>query len=68
MNGDETKERIARFQSFFMNNYPRVKAFAWKLLKSEEDAEDIPRISLPNYGRNRNCGKVGTNGILTCMP
>lgn len=41
MNGDETKERIARFQSFFMNNYPRVKAFAWKLLKSEEDAEDI---------------------------
>lgn len=30
-----------KFEQFFIMTYPKVKAFAWKLLKSEEDAEDI---------------------------
>lgn len=34
-------DRVLRFKAFFMKNYPRVKAFAWKMLSSEEDAEDI---------------------------
>lgn len=34
-------ERTLRFKKFFIENYPKVKAFAWKILKSEDDAEDI---------------------------
>ena len=30
-----------RFRKFFDKSYPKVKTFAWQLLKSEEDAEDI---------------------------
>lgn len=30
-----------KFEVFFMHYFPRVKNFAWKLLKSEYDAEDI---------------------------
>ena len=30
-----------KFEQFFMNHYPKVKNFARKLVKSEEDAEDI---------------------------
>ncbi len=41
MANSDNKERAARFRAFFMSNYPRVKMFALKLLKSEEDAEDI---------------------------
>ena len=29
------------FQSFFTVNFPKVKNFARKLLKSDEDAEDV---------------------------
>lgn len=35
----ETKTR--QFKKFFDKNYPKVKTFAWQLLKSEEDAEDV---------------------------
>ena len=41
MTDNANTEKIARFKTFFTDNYPRVKSFAWKLLKSEEDAEDI---------------------------
>ncbi|MEJ8740194.1 RNA polymerase sigma-70 factor [Phocaeicola sp. HCN-6420] len=34
-------EKTDKFRKFFLENFPKVKAFAWKLLKSEEDAEDI---------------------------
>lgn len=37
----EEKEKRKKFESFFVSNYPKVKMFAWKLLKSENDAEDI---------------------------
>ncbi|MDD2246920.1 MAG: RNA polymerase sigma-70 factor [Proteiniphilum sp.] len=30
-----------KFEEFFMCHFPKVKNFAWKLLKSEHDAEDI---------------------------
>lgn len=34
-------EKTLRFRKFFLENFPKVKAFAWKILKSEDDAEDI---------------------------
>ena len=40
------------FQSFFTVNFPKVKNFARKLLKSDEDAEDVV-----NSGNNRKYGK-----------
>ena len=30
-----------KFERFFIITFPKVKAFAWKILKSEDDAEDI---------------------------
>lgn len=30
-----------KFEQLFIMVFPKVKAFAWKILKSEEDAEDI---------------------------
>ncbi|MCE9438923.1 RNA polymerase sigma-70 factor [Bacteroides fragilis] len=38
LNNESNKKK---FEQFFIMTYPKVKAFAWKLLKSEEDAEDI---------------------------
>lgn len=35
------QEKKKKFERFFILTYPKVKAFAWKLLRSEEDAEDI---------------------------
>ncbi len=36
------ENRTLRFREFFNKNYPKVKTFAWQLLKSEEDvAQDI---------------------------
>lgn len=34
-------KKTLRFKKFFLENFPKVKAFAWKILKSEDDAEDI---------------------------
>lgn len=34
-------EKNKKFEQFFILTFPKVKAFAWKLLHSEEDAEDI---------------------------
>ena len=39
LNSESNKKK--KFEQFFIMTYPKVKAFAWKLLKSEEDAEDI---------------------------
>lgn len=30
-----------KFEHIFYRIFPKVKAFAWKILQSEEDAEDI---------------------------
>lgn len=35
------EERKRKFEQFFIATFPKVKAFAWKVLKSENDAEDI---------------------------
>ncbi len=35
------EDKILQFKKFFDKNYPKVKTFAWHLLKSEEDAEDV---------------------------
>ena len=37
----EEQERKRKFEQFFILTFPKVKAFAWKILQSEEDAEDI---------------------------
>lgn len=34
-------QKKREFEQFFILTFPKVKAFAWKILKSEEDAEDI---------------------------
>lgn len=34
-------EREKLYEKFFILNFPKVKSFAYKILKSEEDAEDI---------------------------
>lgn len=35
------QEKKKKFEQFFIITFPKVKAFAWKVLKSEDDAEDI---------------------------
>ncbi|MCC8036157.1 MAG: sigma-70 family RNA polymerase sigma factor [Rikenellaceae bacterium] len=35
------KEHLRDFEKFFLEYYPRAKAFARKILMSDEDAEDI---------------------------
>lgn len=35
------QEKKKKFEQFFIITFPKVKAFAWKILKSEDDAEDI---------------------------
>lgn len=35
------QERKRKFEQFFILTFPKVKQFAWKILKSENDAEDI---------------------------
>lgn len=35
------EQRKKKFEQFFIATFPKVKAFAWKVLKSEDDAEDI---------------------------
>lgn len=34
-------EKKRKFEQFFIMVFPKVKAFAWKVLKSEDDAEDV---------------------------
>lgn len=47
-----------RFEQFYAANFPRVKNFAKLLTKSEEDAEDMPRIYFLSYGHVLNFGKI----------
>lgn len=37
----DEQEKKKKFEQFFILTFPKVKAFAWKILRSEEDAEDI---------------------------
>lgn len=34
-------EKKKKFEQFFIIVFPKIKAFAWKVLKSEDDAEDL---------------------------
>ena len=36
----DVEDKVVHFRTFFNKNFPKVKTFAWQLLKSEEDAED----------------------------
>lgn len=56
LNNESNKKK--KFEQFFIMTYPKVKAFAWKLLKSEEDAEDIAQIYSQNYGLILRFGKI----------
>lgn len=40
---EHLKEQLKKrkFEQFFIVTFPKVKAFAWQILKSEDDAEDI---------------------------
>lgn len=38
---NDQKQKEKDFQSFFTANFPKVKKFARRLLKSDEDAEDV---------------------------
>lgn len=35
------EEQKTKFELVFIEVYPKLKAYAWKLLKSEDDAEDV---------------------------
>lgn len=37
---NEQQKKI-KFEQFFIVTFPKIKAFAWKILKSEDDAEDV---------------------------
>lgn len=37
----DEQQKKKKFEHFFILTFPKVKAFAWKILKSEEDAEDV---------------------------
>lgn len=37
----DEQQKKRKFEQFFILTFPKVKAFAWKVLKSEEDAEDV---------------------------
>jgi RNA polymerase sigma-70 factor (ECF subfamily) len=41
MHVDENRKLNDEFGKFFVENYPRVKAFARQILMSEQDAEDL---------------------------
>lgn len=36
-----TEKQRKRFEQLFMRAFPKVKAFAWKLLQDEDEAEDV---------------------------
>ena len=40
-NSPAIDDKMFAFRMFFNENYPKVKAFAYKMLKSEADAEDL---------------------------
>lgn len=47
------KWRLLIIFQVIQNNYSRVKYFAYVLLKSEPDAEDVAQEVLPDFGKDR---------------
>ena len=48
----DEEEKKKRFEYIFLHYFPKVKSFAYKLLQSEEDAEDVAQdvfVKLWNY-------------------
>lgn len=37
----DIEDKTLRFRKFFNKNFPKVRTFAWQILKSKEDAEDV---------------------------
>ena len=58
LNNESNKKK--KFEQFFIMTYPKVKAFAWKLLKSEEDAEDIAQDIFAKLWTNPEIWELGT--------
>jgi RNA polymerase sigma-70 factor (ECF subfamily) len=60
MSDIDNKTLVQNFERFFLLTFPKVKAFALKILKSEEDAEDIAQDifvklwSYPEIWRDKN--------------
>ena len=54
----DVEDKVVHFRTFFNKNFPKVKTFAWQLLKSEEDAEDIAqdiKKSYLQFSKTSNC-------------
>lgn len=37
----DEQQKKRKFEQFFLTTFPKVKAFAWKVLGSKDDAEDV---------------------------
>ena len=57
------EDKVLRFKKFFDLNFPKVKTFAWQLLKSEEDADEYTmQIDIKDFIRSGDFGII--NGEL----
>ena len=57
------QEKKRKFEQFFILTFPKVKAFAWKILHSEEDAEDIAQDIFVKLWDNPEIGRIKRHGI-----
>lgn len=57
------QEKKRKFEQFFILTFPKVKAFAWKILHSEEDEKILPRIYSSNCGIIQRFGRIKRHGI-----
>lgn len=46
---DNSYEKVKAFKKFFNKNYPKIKNFSLKILKIEEDAEDVTQDIFIKY-------------------
>lgn len=57
-----------KFEQIFYEIFPKVKAFAWKILQSEEDAEDIAQDVFAKLWNTPKHGKTKKHGITIYIP
>lgn len=58
------QEKKKKFEQFFILTFPKVKAFAWKILHSEEDAEDIAQDIFVKLWDNPEIWRTRKHGIV----